>query len=130
MYYKFIFSLVVVSFLAFILVKLSELEKEKNEIIKVQITLDNKCELFDKVFMVKAIPSGKTAKFLNKKAEMFLTRSSKVQLFVSDEYPGFHFSSIPVNVSYNTKLTADCSNSDRLDSIFESLKNQFNKDDN
>ncbi len=130
MYYKFIFSLVVVSLLAFILVKLSELEKEKNEIIKVQITLDNKCELFDRVFMVKAIPSGKTAKFLNRKAEMFLTRSSKVQLFVSDEYPGFHFSSIPVNVSYNTKLIADCSNSDRLDSIFESLKNQFNKDDN
>ena len=130
MYYKFIFSLAVVSLLAFLLVKLSELEKEKNEIIKVQITLDNKCELFDKVFMVKAIPSGKTAKFLNRKAEMFLTRSSKVQLFVSDEYPGFHFSSIPVNVSYNTKLIADCSNSDRLDSIFESLKNQFNKDDN
>ena len=130
MYYKLIFSLVVVSLLAFILVKLSELEKEKNEIIKVQITLDNKCELFDRVFMVKAIPSGKTAKFLNRKAEMFLTRSSKVQLFVSDEYPGFHFSSIPVNVSYNTKLIADCSNSDRLDSIFESLKNQFNKDDN
>ena len=130
MYYKLIFSLVVVSLLAFILVKLLELEKEKNEIIKVQITLDNKCELFDRVFMVKAIPSGKTAKFLNRKAEMFLTRSSKVQLFVSDEYPGFHFSSIPVNVSYNTKLIADCSNSDRLDSIFESLKNQFNKDDN
>ena len=130
MYYKFIFSLVVVSFLTFIVVTLSDLEKEKNEIIKVQIILDNRCELFDKVFMVKAIPSGKTAKFLNKKAEMFLTRSSKVQLFVSDEYPGFHFSSIPVNVSYNTKLIADCSNSDRLDSIFESLKNQFNKDDN
>ena len=130
MYYKFIFSIVIVSFLTFIVVKLSELEKKKNEMIKVQITLDNKCELFDKVFMVKAIPSGQTAKFLNKKAEMFLKRSSKVQLFVSDEYPGFHFSSIPVNVSYNTKLIADCSNSDRLDSIFESLKNQFNKDDN
>ena len=130
MYYKFIFSLVVVSFLTFIVVTLSDLEKEKNEIIKVKIILDNRCELFDKVFMVKAIPSGKTAKFLNKKAEMFLTRSSKVQLFVSDEYPGFHFSSIPVNVSYNTKLIADCSNSDRLDSILESLKNQFNKDDN
>ena len=130
MYYKFIFSIVIVSFLTFIVVKLSELEKKKHEMIKVQITLDNKCELFDKVFMVKAIPSGQTAKFLNKKAEMFLKRSSKVQLFVSDEYPGFHFSSIPVNVSYNTKLIADCSNSDRLDSIFESLKNQFNKDDN
>ena len=80
--------------------------------------------------MVKAIPSGKTTRFLNKKAEMFLKRSSKVQLIVSNEYPGFHFSSIPVNVDYNTRLIADCSNSDRLDNIFESLKNQFNKDEN
>lgn len=130
MFYKSIFSLVVVSIIAFLIIRLVEMEKEKNEIIKVQITLENKCEFFDKVFMVKAIPSGKTAKFLNKKAEMFLKRSSKVLLVVNDEYPGFQFSSIPVNVKYNTKLTADCSNSDRLDNIFESLKNQFNKDGN
>ena len=80
--------------------------------------------------MVKAIPSGKLARFIDKKAEMFLKKSSKVQLVVSDEFPGFHFTSIPVKVSYNTKLVADCSNSERLDNIFESLKNQFNKDAN
>ena len=116
--------------LVFIVIQLLEIEKEKNKIIKVQITLDNKCELFDKVFMIKAIPSGKTARFVDKKAEMFLKKSSKVQLMVSDEFPGFHFTSIPVDVSYNTTLVADCSNSERLDNIFESLKNQFNKDAN
>ena len=130
MVYKFIFSLAAILLLAYIIVQLLEIEKEKNEIIKVQITLDNKCEFFDKVFMVKAIPSGKSAKFTDKKAEMFLKKSSKVQLVVSDEFPGFHFTSIPVNVSYNTKLVADCSNSERLDNIFDSLKNQFNKDAN
>ena len=130
MFYKIIFSLITVTFLIFLVTKLLEFEKEKNEIIKVQITLDNKCEFFDKVFMVKAIPSGKLARFIDKKAEMFLKRSSKVQLVVSDEFPGFHFTSIPVDVSYNTKLVADCSNSERLDNIFESLKNQFNKDTN
>tara|TARA_X000000950_G_C13349684_1_gene431936 strand:+ start:71 stop:463 length:393 start_codon:yes stop_codon:yes gene_type:complete len=130
MVYKFIFSLVAISLVTYIVIQLLEIEKEKNKIIKVQITLDNKCELFDKVFMVKAIPSGKSARFIDKKAEMFLKKSSKVQLVVSDEYPGFHFTSIPVNVSYNTKLVADCSNSERLDNIFESLKNQFNKGNN
>ena len=130
MVYKFIFSLVAILLVTYIVIQLLEIEKEKNKIIKVQITLDNKCELFDKVFMVKAIPSGKSARFIDKKAEMFLKKSSKVQLVVSDEYPGFHFTSIPVNVSYNTKLVADCSNSERLDNIFESLKNQFNKGNN
>ena len=127
---KFIFSLFAILVLIYLVVQLLEIEKEKNKIIKVQITLDNKCEFFDKVFMVKAIPSGKSARFVDKKAEMFLKKSSKVQLVVSDEFPGFHFTSIPVDVSYNTKLVADCSNSERLDNIFESLKNQFNKDAN
>ena len=127
---KFIFSLVSILILIYAVVQLLEIEKEKNKIIKVQIILDNKCDFFDKVFMVKAIPSGKSARFIDKKAEMFLKKSSKVQLVVSDEFPGFHFTSIPVDVSYNTKLVADCSNSERLDNIFESLKNQFNKDAN
>ena len=130
MIYKFIFSLVAIFLVVYSVIQLLEIEKEKNKIIKVQITLDNKCEFFDKVFMVKAIPSGKSARFIDKKAEMFLKKSSKVQLVVSDEFPGFHFTSIPVDVSYNTKLVADCSNSERLDNIFESLKNQFNKDAN
>ena len=128
MFYKLLIGLITVSVITFCLLQLLELEKEKNEIIKVQITLDNKCEFFDKVFMVKAIPSGKSATFTNKKAEMFLKKSSKVKLVVSEEFPGFHFSSIPVNVNYNTKLVADCSNSERLDNIFDSLRNQFNKE--
>ena len=127
---KFILSSVAILILIYVVVQLLEIEKEKNKIIKVQITLENKCDFFDRVFMVKAIPSGKSARFIDKKAEMFLKKSSKVQLVVSDEFPGFHFTNIPVDVSYNTKLVADCSNSERLDNIFESLKNQFNKDAN
>ena len=130
MVYKFIFSLVVILLLIYIVVQLLEIEKEKNKIIKVQITLDNKCEFFDKVFMVKAIPSGKSARFIDKKAEMFLKKSSKVQLVVSDEFPGFHFTSIPVQVNYKTDLIADCSKSDRLDNIFDSLNKQFKNNSN
>ena len=74
MIYKFIFSLVAIFLVVYSVIQLLEIEKEKNEIIKVQITLDNKCEFFDKVFMVKAIPSGKSAKFIDKKAEMFLKK--------------------------------------------------------
>ena len=126
MYYKFSFITVFLLILFFGIFKLLKLEQKKNQIIKVQISLVNNCELYDKVFMVKASPSGKTAKFIDKRAIMYLKRASKVKLVVSDEFPGFHFSSLPVDVSYNTKLVADCSNSDRLDNIFDSLKRQFN----
>ena len=39
-------------------------------------------------------------KFTDKKAIMYLKRASKVKLVVSDEFPGFHFSSLPVDVRF------------------------------
>ena len=105
-------------------------KKYNNEVIKVSIKLVNNCELYDKAFMVKAFPSNKTTRFKDKKATMFLTRSSKIKLEASDEFPGFHFSSLAVKVDNQVDLIADCSNSDRLDNIFDSLKDQFNKESN
>ena len=105
-------------------------KKYNNEIIKVSIHLVNNCELYDKAFMIKAFPSNKIARFKDKKATMFLKRSSKVKLEASDEFPGFHFSSLIVSVKPQVNLIADCSNSDRLDNIFDSLKDQFNKEAN
>ena len=66
-------------------------------------------------------------KFINGKVEMLLPRSSKVQLAANNKYAGFHFSSIPTEVSNSMILEANCTNSDRLDNIFDSLREQFNK---
>ena len=107
-----------------------KIEKYNAEIIKVQINLINNCEFYDRAFMVKASPSNKTAKFKDKKAVMFLSRNSKVKLAANNEFPGFHFSSLAVKVNRSVNLVADCSQSERLDNIFESLKKQFNKDSN
>ena len=105
-------------------------KKYNNEVIKVSIKLFNNCELYDRAFMVKAFPSNKITKFKDKKATMFLTRDSKIKLEASDEFPGFHFSSLAVKVDNEVNLVADCSNSDRLDNIFDSLKDQFNSETN
>ena len=104
-----------------------EREKYYKEIIKVSITLKNNCELIDDAFMVISSPVERIGKFANGKVEMFLPRSSKVQLAANNKYEGFHFSSIPVKVSKNLVLEANCTNSDRLENIFDSLRNQFNK---
>jgi len=126
-------SIVILSFLGLLSVGIYwayNVEKYNNEIIKVEINLVNNCELYDRAFMVRAVPSNKTAKFKDKKATMFLTRNSKVKLEANNEFPGFHFSSLPANVNRKVDLVADCSKSERLDNIFESLKNQFNKGSN
>ncbi len=117
------------SFLAiFLLVRyVLKTEEYNNQVIKVQIILKNNCELVDDAFMVISSPSNKVGKFADGKTEMFLKRSSKVQLAANNKYDGFHYSSIPVKVEKRIILEANCDNSDRLDNIFDSLRNQFKK---
>ena len=130
MIYKFFTALLFLIIISICVIWYNNSKEYNNEVIKVSIQLVNNCELYDKAFMVKAFPSKKTIKFKDKKATMFLTRSSKIKLEASDEFPGFHFSSLAVKVDNEVNLVADCSNSDRLDNIFDSLKNQFNKEAN
>ena len=130
MIYKFFAALLILTITIICFFLYNKSEKYNNEVIKVNINLVNNCELYDKAFMVKASPSNKTIKFKDKQATMFLTRASKIKLEASDEFPGFHFSSLAVKVDYEVDLIADCSNSDRLDNIFDSFKKQFNKESN
>ena len=100
-------------------------QKYQNQIIKVDIFLQNNCELIDAAFMVSSYPEGNTSYFENKKAIMYLKRSSKVQLQASNKYEGFHYSSVPVNVENNLVLEANCTEEGRLQDIFKSFKEQF-----
>ena len=97
----------------------------KNQVIRANITLKNNCELIDSAFMVTSYPENKNAYFDNKKAVMYLKRSSKVQLQANNKYEGFHYSSVPVEVKENLILEANCTEEGRLEDIFNSLKEQF-----
>ena len=88
----------------------------------------NNCELVDGAFMVSTYPQKTNAFFENKKATMYLKRSSKVQLQASNKYEGFHYSSIPVKVKNNLILEANCSEEGRLEDIFDSLNKQFKEE--
>ena len=122
---KFLFFLILALF-SFLLVRyLINFQEYNNKIIKVEITLKNNCELIDEAFMVSTYPKKTSAFFENKKATMYLKRSSKVQLQASNKYEGFHYSSIPVKVKNNFILEANFSEEGRLEDIFDSLKNQF-----
>ena len=100
-----------------------------NQVIKVDIILKNNCELIDSAFMVSTYPENKNAFFENKKATMYLKRSSKVQLQANKKYDGFHYSSIPVKVQENLILEANCTEEGRLEEIFDSLNKQFKEKD-
>ncbi len=121
------FSIILIFFLFIfaLLWYVTKQHKYRNQIIKVNITLQNNCELIDTAFMVASYPENKNAYFENKKAVMYLKRSSKVQLQANKKYEGFHYSSIPVKVEKDVILEANCTEEGRLEDIFNSLKEQF-----
>ena len=50
---------VVVAFVSFVGWFILQHQKHENEVIKVNITLQNNCELIDSAFMVSTYPNGK-----------------------------------------------------------------------
>ena len=126
---KFLFLPVLILLFVFLIKYLIEKQEYNNQVIKVDITLKNNCELIDSAFMVSTYPENKNAFFENKKATMYLKRSSKVQLQANNKYEGFHYSSIPVKVKENLVLEANCTEEGRLEEIFDSLNKQFKEKD-
>ena len=126
---KFLFLPVLILLLVFLIRYLIEKQEFNNQIIKVDITLKNNCELIDSAFMVSTYPENKNSFFENKKTTMYLKRSSKVQLQANNKYEGFHYSSIPVKVKENLVLEANCTEEGRLEEIFDSLNKQFKEKD-
>ena len=123
----FLIFTVIVTFVSFIGWFILQHQKYENEVIKVNVTLQNNCELIDSAFMVSTYPDGKKAYFENKKAVMYLKRSSKIHLQANDKYEGFHYSSVPVKVKSNLILEANCTEEGRLEDIFKSFEKQFKK---
>ena len=126
---KFLFLPVLILLFVFLIKYLIEKQEYNNQVIKVNITLKNNCELIDSAFMVSTYPENKNAFFENKKATMYLKRSSKVQLQANNKYDGFHYSSIPVKVQESLILEANCTEEGRLEEIFDSLNKQFKEKD-
>ena len=125
-YFKIILLCGFFSIFGYFIYYASKITKYNNEVIKVNIHLKNTCELADEAFMVVSSPEKKLAYFKDGISSLYLKRSSKIQLAASNKFPGFHYSGIPVIVSEKVDLVSNCTSSDRLDNIFDSLNKQFN----
>ena len=96
--------------------------------IRATITLDNRCELEDEVFVVLVPELGRTARFHGGIAQMILPENVTVKLAVSPLYPGFAYDDLAKPVKAEVTLIAECNQPPRLDSIFGAMKEQFGKE--
>jgi hypothetical protein len=98
---------------------------EPAKIIQVKAYLNNQCPLADEAFLAFAPKQNRTARFYDKIAVMRLPEDATIQLTLSKSYPDFRYDDVPQDVKAEVVLTADCSLSPRLRSVFDSMNQQF-----
>ena len=100
-------------------------QAQRDEPLRVQVTLVNRCELIDAAFMVVSEPDGARANFDRGVAFLDTRKSSRVYLTVNDKFPGFDFESPKKQAAPTVVLTADCGLSDRVDRTIDAMRDQF-----
>ncbi|WP_438997772.1 hypothetical protein [Candidatus Puniceispirillum sp.] len=98
--------------------------------IIVSVTLDNRCDIEDDVFIVTVPELGRSARFHSSIARMTLPDNVTVKLAISPLFPNFVYDGLAKPVKEKVTLIAECSQPPRLDSIFGAMKEQFGKKSN
>jgi hypothetical protein len=93
--------------------------------VTVKVTLVNKCELTDEVFMVKVMPHGATAVFHNKVAVVEAMSNQRVKLVANSKYHDFQFEGDEDTAAPSMTLTAHCDSNSRFDSTAKSMRKAF-----
>jgi hypothetical protein len=95
-------------------------------LIAVEVTLQNRCEFPDDVFMAKAMPAGPQAAFSGGKARLLAYTGRRVKLVANSRYPGFNFEGDEANVAPKVTLEAVCENQQRFRDTSKSIREGFN----
>lgn len=96
------------------------------KLIEVEVTLENRCELPDDVFMVRAMPNGPQASFSGGKARLLAYTGRRLKLVASSRYPGFNFEGDEADVKPKVSLTAICEHQQRFRETSKSMREGFN----
>jgi hypothetical protein len=95
-------------------------------LMEVEVTLENRCEFPDNVFMVQALPNGPRATFSGGKAKILAYTGRRLKLVASSRYPGFNFEGDEADVKPKVSLTAICEHQQRFLDTSKSIREGFN----
>jgi hypothetical protein len=93
--------------------------------MRVQVLLDNRCEVIDDAFMAVSEPDGAKAVFVNRVAYLNTTNKAKILVKVNDKYPGFQFESGKSDAAPRVTIQVNCDSGDRTQRTLDAMKEQF-----
>lgn len=93
--------------------------------MRVQVLLDNRCEVIDDAFMAVSEPDGARSVFVKGVANLNTTNKAKIMVKVNDKYPGFQFESGKSDAAPRVTIQVNCDTGDRTQRTLDAMKEQF-----
>ena len=100
-------------------------EFQDEEVIRVRITLENRCKLTDEAFVVLDESTNIKTPFYGKIAVLRTERNAPLRLWMSSNFPQFRYDGEIQRAEEEMVMISDCNRNPRMDSIMKSMREAF-----
>ena len=104
-------------------------EFQDEEVIRVRITLENRCKITDEAFVVLDESTKIKTPFYGKVAVLRTERNSPLRLWMSPNFPQFRYDGEIQRAKEEMVMISDCNRNPRMDSIMKSMREAFSSSD-
>ena len=104
-------------------------EFQDEEVIRVRITLENRCKITDEAFVVLDESTKIKTPFYGKVAILRAERNAPLRLWMSPNFPQFRYDGEIQRAEEEMVMISDCDRNPRMDSIMKSMREAFSSSD-
>ena len=128
---SFIFACIAILILGgfFLLPKVFK-EFKGEEVIRVRVTLENRCTITDDAFVVLDDSTKIKTPFYGKIAILRTERNAPLRLWMSPNFPQFRYDGEIQRAQEEMVMISDCNQNPRMDNIMKSMREAFSSKEN
>ena len=105
-------------------------EFRDKEVIRVRVTLENRCTITDDAFVVLDESTKIKTPFYGKIAILRTKRNAPLRLWMSPNFPQFRYDGEIQRAQEEMVMISDCNRNPRMDSVMKSMREAFSSREN
>ena len=105
-------------------------EFKGEEVIRVRVTLENRCTITDDAFVVLDESTKIKTHFYGKIAILRTERNAPLRLWMSPNFPQFRYDGEIQRAQEEMVMISDCNRNPRMDSVMKSMREAFSSKEN
>jgi hypothetical protein len=105
-------------------------EFKGEEVIRVRVTLENRCTITDDAFVVLDESTKIKTPFYCKIAILRTERNAPLRLWMSPNFPQFRYDGEIQRAQEEMVMISDCNRNPRMDSVMKSMREAFSSKEN